>query len=68
VRDIVVDGVTGVVVPANDPGALGAGLRRALAMDEDAGVAARAHCEEQYDLERIVDQWHALLERIGTEP
>jgi glycosyltransferase involved in cell wall biosynthesis len=65
VRDVVDDGVTGIVVPPGDERAMTAGLRRALAMDASVGAAARAHCEARFDMERVVDQWHDLLVRIG---
>jgi glycosyltransferase involved in cell wall biosynthesis len=66
VREVVDDGRTGRVVTPGDAAALGAGLRQVLAMGGDAGSAARRHCEERFELDRITDLWAALLQRIGT--
>jgi glycosyltransferase involved in cell wall biosynthesis len=63
--EIVVDGVTGVLVPPGDPEALAAGLDRALAAGERLGAAARERCLARFELGVVVDQWERLLDDVG---
>jgi len=66
IREIVADGVTGLLVP---PGGadrfVDALLRLARGADERAvmGAHARARHEELFSLERMVDDYHSLFER-----
>jgi glycosyltransferase involved in cell wall biosynthesis len=66
--ELVIDGVTGVVVPGRSPD-LGAAFAVALgelAADperrEAMGTAAREHCVERYDIDVVAAQWLAVLE------
>ena len=55
-RDLVVDGVTGLLVPPGDPAALRAALERLLAEPElrrRLGTAARARVAERCSWERV---------------
>ena len=68
VREAVVDGRTGLVVPAGDTGALMSALR-SLADDRsrisEMGAAARRHVEKNFRLEQAIDRYIQLL---TTEP
>jgi glycosyltransferase involved in cell wall biosynthesis len=64
VRDIVLDGVTGAVVPSGDRAALSAAI---VSVRDDAarlGAQGRDHCERTFALPAIADRWSALLERV----
>lgn len=67
-REVVVDGVTGFVVPTRDPGTLGRVMAQVLALPEAArahiGTCGRAEVERQYSLERVVDRWEALYREL----
>jgi glycosyltransferase involved in cell wall biosynthesis len=73
VGEVVVDGVTGVVVPAeapsDDPGALaaalGAALDRALPRAADLGRAARRHCLAAFEIGPVADRWADLLRSLA---
>jgi glycosyltransferase involved in cell wall biosynthesis len=58
--EAVVDGETGLVVPARDPEALGAAILR-LASDgelrKQMGAAARRRAEEQFSMERCIQRY-----------
>jgi glycosyltransferase involved in cell wall biosynthesis len=62
--DVVVDGTTGFVVPVDDDAAL---LKAVSTLVADSalrarfGTAARARCEEQFDLSASVECWKRLL-------
>lgn len=59
VPELVIDGVTGLLVPPGDSGAIAGALER-LAMDPELrnrlGQAARRRAEEMFDLEKCVEQ------------
>jgi glycosyltransferase involved in cell wall biosynthesis len=61
--ELVKDGVTGLIVPVNDPAKLAAALRR-LGNDEDLrtrlGAAARERVAE-YDLPRALGTWETIV-------
>jgi glycosyltransferase involved in cell wall biosynthesis len=66
-RDVVVDGVTGLLVPPRDAGALANALRRLLADParcEAMGVAARAHAEAAFSNERAFAHLFALYDAL----
>lgn len=64
VRDIVIDGVTGIVVPPRDVAALSASLQRIDGLGPNTGVQARSHCATHFDLEQVADQWSQLLREL----
>lgn len=73
VREVVIDGVTGRLVPAKSIGALRAALDEILARPDrghDLGRAGREICLERFDgrrsAERVADLYRALLEGIGV--
>lgn len=72
VSSAVLDGVTGVLV---DPpvitgdgfmSSLGVALRSSLADRESLGSAAREHCLEHFTMDRVAQQWAALIERVAA--
>ncbi len=64
VREIVVDGETGRLVPVGDPPAFAQAITGALREAETLGRAARARCLARYELEVVADTWDALLATI----
>jgi glycosyltransferase involved in cell wall biosynthesis len=69
-REVVVDGRTGLVVPAKDPAALAAAMRRVMAMTieqrRELGSAARQRMAEVFDLERVLDRWEGLYHELAS--
>lgn len=69
-REAVIDGETGLLVPARDPAALATALRR-LAGDADLrrrlGAAARRDAESRMSIERVNDAMLAVYERIAGQ-
>jgi glycosyltransferase involved in cell wall biosynthesis len=64
VREIVRDGVTGVVVPAGDANALGAALTRAFARRREWGARARRDCVDRFGLGKVAADWDDVLQRL----
>ena len=68
IPDLVEDGVTGLVVPDRDEGAIAA-LRR-LAEDPSLrgrlGEAARARVVERYSVNAMVDGWDVMLREVAA--
>jgi glycosyltransferase involved in cell wall biosynthesis len=64
VREIVVPGETGLLVPPGDDGALAAALQRALGDGHGMGTAARARCLARFDMASVAARWDRLLERL----
>ncbi|PBC71375.1 glycosyltransferase involved in cell wall bisynthesis [Streptomyces sp. TLI_235] len=62
VRDIVLDGITGTLVPPGDATALAGAVDRLLADAHGAlGAAARRHALDRFDLAVVTDAWQQLL-------
>lgn len=64
----VVDGVTGVVVPPDDPGALATAFERLLpdsGLCDELGANARARVTELFGLDRCVDAYDELYRRVA---
>jgi glycosyltransferase involved in cell wall biosynthesis len=60
IPELIDDGVTGYLVPKRDPGAIADRVLRLLAdpaMRARMGSAARAKCEAEFDLQKIVAQY-----------
>ena len=64
VREIVLDGETGIVVPPRDPAALARGLTDALATPADLGRRAREHCLARFEMSVVATAWDALLREV----
>jgi glycosyltransferase involved in cell wall biosynthesis len=67
--ELVVDGVTGYLVPPESPEALAAAIRSVLETPAKAwqmGKAARYRVEEQFSVDRMVDDTSALIGELWT--
>jgi glycosyltransferase involved in cell wall biosynthesis len=68
--EIVVDGVTGFLVPPNDAQALGAKMHSLLSDPSRAremGGSGRERAHQRYSLERLVEDMAGLFEEVGAE-
>ncbi|MEY2567256.1 MAG: hypothetical protein QOE35_1785 [Actinomycetota bacterium] len=65
IPEIVVDGVTGVLVSPGDVGALARGLRTAIAAAAQMGPAARSRCAERFELGAVAASWAQLLDAVA---
>jgi glycosyltransferase involved in cell wall biosynthesis len=66
-RELITDGVDGVLVTADDIDALAASLRRVLgdaALRDALGMASRRTTRERYSIQRILSQWDALFATV----
>jgi glycosyltransferase involved in cell wall biosynthesis len=71
VPEIVADGETGRLVPANDPRALAAAISRVLANRDLArafGAAGRARARAEFSVERMAQRTLAVYERVLGTP
>jgi glycosyltransferase involved in cell wall biosynthesis len=69
VPEMVVDGVTGLLVPEGDDDALVAALRRLVedpSLRSAMGRRARAHAEAHYDMRRTVDALVGVLAEVAA--
>lgn len=69
VPELLKHGVTGLLVPPRDPGALAQGLTRLLADDEERhafGAAARARVEAEFSLARSVEEAQRNLLEVAA--
>jgi glycosyltransferase involved in cell wall biosynthesis len=64
VREVVLDGETGVVVPPGDSAALARALGDVLAAPAELGRRAREHCLERFEIGVVAAAWDALLREI----
>ena len=64
VRDIVLPGRTGEVVPTGDARAVAQALKTVLADSAALGALARRHCVERFDVATVSDSWAALLRAV----
>jgi glycosyltransferase involved in cell wall biosynthesis len=67
-REVVLDGITGFLVPPRNPEALAEAMLRMMDLPEEKrremGKAARKHIEKNFSLDRIVDMWEALYKEL----
>jgi glycosyltransferase involved in cell wall biosynthesis len=70
VRELVEEGRSGFMVPAQEPEALAARMLALMAQGREAlatmGARARQRIHERYENERVVDQWEALFNRLTS--
>lgn len=64
VREIVLDGVTGAVVPPGDRRGLAEATARALDAAPEWGAAAHEHCVGRFDLAVVAPQWDGVLASV----
>jgi glycosyltransferase involved in cell wall biosynthesis len=65
VREVVVDGETGIVVATREVADVAAAVDRAIAEADDLGAAARARCASVFDLGPVTEQWLDLVVRTA---
>ena len=67
--EVVIDGVTGFVVPVDDEDALATALAR-VSSDQDLrdrlGSAAKTHAATSFGMERMVQEWCDLYEGLAV--
>lgn len=71
VRDLVVDGETGFVVPPADANAIASAFTRVLSNDElraRMAAASRRRVEEKFTLERALQEYGSTFRRYAGEP
>ncbi|MGY1739531.1 MULTISPECIES: glycosyltransferase family 4 protein [unclassified Blastococcus] len=64
VREVVLDGVSGFLVPPGDPAATAAAVECARARREALGAAGRRYCLDRFEMEKVVDAWESLLSDV----
>jgi glycosyltransferase involved in cell wall biosynthesis len=68
-RDVVIDGVSGHLTPAGDPGATAAAIGRVMGMPaadrRSMGEAGREHVRRTFDMAPVADTWEALYRGHG---
>lgn len=64
VREVVVPGWTGELVPRSRPDAVAAAVAKVLAARESYSVNARDHCVANFEIRSIADQWEQLLTAV----
>lgn len=67
VRDVTLDGVTGVIVASDDPADFAAGIRQAISDRDAMGTAARTHCLDLFDVSVARQRWLELMGRAARE-
>jgi glycosyltransferase involved in cell wall biosynthesis len=68
-REIVEDGVTGLLVPVGDDAALGSAIRRLLddaQLRQRLGQAAQLHAADAFSMDRLVAETAALYESLAA--
>jgi len=70
-REVVIEGVTGFLVHPRNPDALAQTMIRLMDLSEEErrrmGEAARRHINENFNLNRVIDQWEDLYRELLTQ-
>ena len=66
IPQVVVPGVTGQLVPPDDPEALAAGLDDAISHRATYGPAARRHCLERFEISVVADAWLRVIREVSS--
>ncbi len=70
-RDVIEDGKEGFIVPAKNPQALATALSKlitSMSLRQEMGLAARRRAEQQFSIEKIVDEhFQAYAQVMATE-
>ena len=64
--ELVDDGVTGWVVPVRSPGALAAGIQKALVADTAVGAAGRNRAESMFAAAAMVSEFASLYDEVAS--
>jgi glycosyltransferase involved in cell wall biosynthesis len=62
--DIVLDGRTGCIVAVDDAAATARAVAEVGSRGKEFGMAARTHCLEHFGIDRVAEQWHAVLDML----
>jgi glycosyltransferase involved in cell wall biosynthesis len=68
IREAVIDGETGLLVPPRDPAALAAALERLMtdaALRARMGRAALAHAQASFSVDRMLDAMESVFHRVA---
>jgi glycosyltransferase involved in cell wall biosynthesis len=63
-REVVLDGETGLVVPPGDAAALAGALRDALGAAAELGRQARGYCRDRFEIAVVAAAWDELLHEL----
>ncbi len=67
-REVVLNEVSGLLVPAKDPAALGEAMQRVMCMSDEhrrgMGAAGREHVASQFGIEHVLDVWESIYEEL----
>ena len=66
VSTVVEDGVSGLLVPAQDQAALDRAVTRALNAGPEMGQAATKRCRRDFDLDKTSEAWDCLLRYLAS--
>jgi glycosyltransferase involved in cell wall biosynthesis len=64
VREVVIDGETGFIVPPRDPSALASAMQSALGDAAEFGTRARAHCLRRFEIGVVAERWSELFDSL----
>ena len=65
VRDVVLPGKTGLLVPPRRPDLFATALVEALVRRAELGSASRVHCLTEFEMTKVVDRWQRLIEQTA---
>lgn len=65
IPEITVDGLTGRLVPPDEPAALTDAILEVLDQRDELGAAARARCAQRFDIVAVAGRWRTTLERAA---
>jgi glycosyltransferase involved in cell wall biosynthesis len=70
-REVVCDGVSGLLVPPDDSPALATAMQKMLVASPDQraemGRRGRGHIESRFGIERVLDRWEAIYQDLLTK-
>lgn len=68
VTELVIDGVTGFVVPPEDAVALASAMQKVMTLSDDErwrlAAAGRAHVKDNFSLPKVMEKWDALFTEV----
>ena len=68
---VVCNGVSGLLVPPNDPAALAAAMEKVLAFPPqeraEMGRRGRGYVESRFGIERVLDRWESIYQELLTK-
>ena len=65
-RELIADGVSGVIVPDPTPVALADAVRQVREHRGQMGAAARRHVEGRFTMDAVADRWAELLRTLSA--